>query len=129
MIRIIQNLQADKPIVLKLLQSDGLKSSFHEYVRFSFEELQDINSSVMCYSGDDMQSVDSFLNQLNGAESDYLRLINQANNNKSELKKIQLKVRNANKRTRLHVLAIQERLKADIQDEKTAFQKLKNIFK
>ena len=83
----------------------------------------------MCYSGDDMQSVDSFLNQLNGAESDYLRLINQANNNKSELKKIQLKVRNANKRTRLHVLAIQERLKADIQDEKTAFQKLKNIFK
>lgn len=127
MIKIIQNLD-DKETVLKILQNDGLKSSFGEYVKYSFEEIQDINSTIMCYSGDDMASVDSFLNQLNGAESDYLRLINQANNNKSELKAIQLKIRNANKRTRLHVLAIQERLKADIQDQQTVMSKLKTIF-
>jgi len=127
LIKIIQNLD-DKETVLKILQNDGLKSSFGEYVKYSFEEIQDINSTIMCYSGDDMASVDSFLNQLNGAESDYLRLINQANNNKSELKAIQLKIRNANKRTRLHVLAIQERLKADIQDQQTVMSKLKTIF-
>ena len=130
MIRVIQNLhEPEKTAILKQLQNDGLSSAFGEYIRFSFEELQDINSTIMCYSGDDMASVDSFLNQLNGAESDYLRLINQANNNRKLLKAVQLKIRTANKRTRLHILSIQKRLQADIEDNQTVMSKLKNLFK
>lgn len=130
MIKILHTLpEPEKSAILSRLQNDGLSSSFGEYIRFSFEELQDVNSTIMCYSGNDAVSVDSFLNQLNGAESDYLRLINQASHDKAQLKQIQLKVRNANKRCRLHVIAIQEKLNDKSQDNLTVMNKLKNIFK
>jgi len=130
MIRIIQNLhEPEKTAILKQLQDDGLASKkFGEYCRFSFEELQDVNSTLMGYVGSDHNSVDGFLNQLNQCETDYLKVINRTTD-KEGLKKIQLSVRNATKRTRLHILAIQERLKADIQEEKSTFQKLTSIFK
>ncbi len=130
MIKIIQSLQEpEKSAILKQLQEDGLASKkFGEYCRFNFEELQDVNSTLMGYVGNDNDGVDNFLNQFNQVETDFLKVINRTTA-KSELKKIQLKVRNSNKRTRLHILAIQERLKADIQDKQTVMSKLKNIFK
>ena len=130
MIRIIENLQEpEKTAILNQLDRDGLKSkTFGTYCKLTFEELQDVNSTLMSLVGIGESEVDVFLDQLNQIETDFLRAISRTKD-KDGLKQIQLKVRNANKRTRLHILSIQEKLKADVEDEKSAFQKLKNIFK
>ena len=129
MIRIIENLQEpEKTAILNQLDRDGLKSkTFGTYCKLTFEELQDVNSTLMSLVGIGESEVDVFLDQLNQIETDFLRAISRTKD-KDGLKQIQLKVRNANKRTRLHILSIQEKLKADVEDEKSAFQKLKNIF-
>ena len=133
MIKIIKELPEDKKKqVIKELDNLGKTSSFGQYCKYSYEQLADIASMIEAYAYDEhgYKIVDSFLDQLNNVETDYLKAITNTTD-KSKLKTLQAKIRGANKRTRIMVVSILKGRKKPKNDKLSladTFTKLTGIF-
>lgn len=127
MIECISSLSANqKAHVLEELARRGIKTG-KEYVRLSYREISSLaNFLKNHYMSLDYNQVNDFLHQFNAAETNYLKQLQ----NKSDTSHLPDEIRLANKRTRLCVQRILDKVeeKETVEDVGTAWAKLKSVF-